>query len=162
MSSIPQSTPLNPYSKLSYPYLLTPSRMPLSTWAEILEIFPISRSKQSFWRLEGGGVRILSKRELKIAIWGVGRGWRKGGDISSYPASYPLSWDICTRKSSYIIISLFIWGEANKASHSFVHQEGASLCAWGGGNSLTASSSSGGNHHHWGGIECVGIEWSGD
>ena len=113
-----QMNSMTPSSKLSYPYLLTPSSMPYSIWGERFVILPILRSKRLRCTSQRGGVMILSKREQWVfwrkmmellSIWWMDQGWSKGDGISSYSASSAWSWDRFTQQSYRTAVSLFIW-----------------------------------------------------
>ena len=58
VSHIPWTNPLTLSSKLFYPYLLTPLRIPYSTWGEILVIFTSLRSKWSWRTFQRSGFRV--------------------------------------------------------------------------------------------------------
>ena len=130
--------------------------MTLSIWVEIYVICQTSRSKNLRWRLKVRGVRISLKRDQeKLLIWEVGQGWSKGRDISSYPASYPFSWQMCTqqylsgRKTTKPVITLCTRRRQFPCRLLFIRRERSSsrrYIVW-----------SHGIHHHWGETECVVI-----
>ena len=116
---------LNPYSNISYPYLLTYPKMNLFIWVEISEICLTLISKWSHWRLKVGGVRISSNKDKKNRL---SQGWFKDRAM----------------KIIYHIILLIIHCHETCVTNN-IHLRGSQpsqpfLCARGGGNPLTTSS----------------------